>query len=110
MQAAPCQADLDAAIAVAADSAATTYERETVKFYAQHLTARELDAAIEFVKSSAGRAILRVGDETTDDAARIGHEMSAGAWAQVSHHFCPTHPEVCRARDKTGKPFLPALQ
>lgn len=93
-----CQSDLNQAISDAVARGADRYRAHAIEIMAEHYTSEQLQAAIKFVSSADGQAIVRMNDELTDDSAALAHSLSVEIHTDVSKHFCPTHLGVCSAR------------
>ena len=90
-----CQTDLDSAIAETLASLREPYELQSARMLATHLTQRELQAALEFIESPAGRAIVRAQQAMSGDLAAIGDSLLLGVFKGTSTRFCPKQPKIC---------------
>jgi hypothetical protein len=90
-----CQADLDRAIAGAANEVAEKYGDDFAHILVHSLTPSQMRAMLKFYRSPDGRAIIAAQDAASDELARFGAEAMQIADRSLRQNFCPAHPEVC---------------
>jgi hypothetical protein len=96
-----CSQMLDADIKSSVNNASLVRQRAEAKLLAEKLTEDELQAAIAFVQSPQGEAIIAVENGMANDLARIGHEFSQNVNASIYQSFCSQEKDAC-ARMKAG--------
>jgi hypothetical protein len=93
----PCQGDLEHAVDEAVSDATAKEEAEMAHLLAERLTEADLRAALTFVVSPSGQAIIAEEDGMDEQLALVGHTMARTVYVGLAKRFCPAHQDTCQA-------------
>jgi hypothetical protein len=90
-----CKTLLDEDIRTSVRDAMPAYNSAAVHLIADRLTEGQLKAAVAFVQSPDGQAIMATENAMAEELARIGHDFSKSANDGVYRSFCSQEAAAC---------------